>query len=957
MTNPLTKKPIIISRLFTYIIVLTALGFNSAAQVTTNSGSGLAASYSSLANAIAALNAAAITNPVVMTLTGNEVAPAGGYSITAQGSAANTIIIQGIGSTITTATPQATGALNDAIFKIIGGDFITIQNFTMLENGANTVNTPAASNNMTEWGIALLYASTTNGSQNNIIQGNTISLSRTYANSFGIYSNVAHSPTAVTTITDITNNTTAPNSGNKVYGNNISNVNLPICFAGSITAANFDVGNDIGGTSPATGNIITNWGGAAPLSAYAVVSATSFGIYMNYEKGCNVSFNTLTSATISSTVTFRGIFIDYSVTAPTGTFANTINNNVITMSRSSASGTFEVIRSQGMTALSTATININNNSILNCSVSGAASSTNISGIVNASAPGMLSISNNIISGTTSTATTGGFTGISNTGSVGTSNNINSNQIGNGNGGAIVFSAATSGSVTGITNSGGASTCNLSIQNNDFRGIVYSVLSSSPNTYIINSATTFSQNISNNTFTNLNVNTTSSVTFISCNVAVSASGSQTIGTNSIVTAFAKGGAGGIVQLFFSNASSSSGATINQSNNNFSNITVSGATTIEGWRNTDGGSPSKIFNNNTFNNWTCGSSAVAAMTLNFGSCTVTNNTISNISGSGNVMGINTSGSSTATGNFSGNSISGLSSTGISSTVSGISMSATTLNIFKNKIYDLSGNQSGTMVNGINVITSATTVNIFNNLIGDFRASAATNVNAINGINCGITATYNVSFNTVFLSATSSSATTFGTSCISFSSSATAFNLRDNILTNLSTPSQNGMNVAINGVSACLRRSSGTSGTVPANYATISNNNAFWCNPSAGTNNHSSYVEGTSTITNAKNSVTDLKAFMVNRDQASVEENPTFTSTIGSNSQFLHINTSVATSLETGGMTIATITDDYDGDSRSAQPDIGADEFNGTPASPCSSTPIQGLPQRQMQIFAWGVQHLFH
>lgn len=68
----------------------------------------------------------------------------------------------------------------------------------MLENPANTT-TAAASNNMTEWGVAVLYASTTNGAQNITIQNNTIDLDRTYQNTFGIYSNSTHSATSVTT--------------------------------------------------------------------------------------------------------------------------------------------------------------------------------------------------------------------------------------------------------------------------------------------------------------------------------------------------------------------------------------------------------------------------------------------------------------------------------------------------------------------------------------------------------------------------------------------------------------------------------------------------------------------------------------------------------------------------------------------------------------------------------------
>ena len=208
--------------------------------------------------------------------------------------------------------------LTDALFKLIGADWITITGFTLQENPANTT-TAAATNNMTEWGVALLLRDHHRRSQNNTIQNNTISLNRAYTNTWGVYSNVRHSATAVTTTADITNNTTAPNSGNKVYGNTISNVNMGVAFIGSGTAANQDVGNDVGGSAAGTGNIISNWGGAAAASGYISNSGTSYCIFMNHQTADNVSYNTITSAPVSGTaVTFRGIFKDYTTTAPTG---------------------------------------------------------------------------------------------------------------------------------------------------------------------------------------------------------------------------------------------------------------------------------------------------------------------------------------------------------------------------------------------------------------------------------------------------------------------------------------------------------------------------------------------------------------------------------------------------------------------------------------------------------------
>lgn len=172
------------------------------AQVTTNGGSGLAATYASLSAAITALNAATITAPVTITLTASnpQTAPAGGYSITATGTATNTITITGNSNTIT-APAQAFQLFTDVIFKIVGGDYITIQGFTMQERSFTLTDADktASTNTMTEFGVVLFYSSVTNGAQYCHIQNNTITLNRTYQNTFGIYSNSSHSATAVTT--------------------------------------------------------------------------------------------------------------------------------------------------------------------------------------------------------------------------------------------------------------------------------------------------------------------------------------------------------------------------------------------------------------------------------------------------------------------------------------------------------------------------------------------------------------------------------------------------------------------------------------------------------------------------------------------------------------------------------------------------------------------------------------
>src|SRR6185436_11683613 len=220
-------------------LLVTALALLAHTAVAQLSGTkNIPGDYADLNAAITDLNLQGV-GPGGVTLNllvGNpQTAPAGGYVIGGVGSlvltsstAANPVFIVGNGNTITASGAHTVGSITDAIFKLVGADWVTISGFTLQENPANTVTSPAASNTMTEWAVALLHVSTADGAQNNTIQNNVISLNRSYANSFGIYCNNRHSATSGTVTEDIVNNTTGPNSGNKIYGNLISNVNLGI---------------------------------------------------------------------------------------------------------------------------------------------------------------------------------------------------------------------------------------------------------------------------------------------------------------------------------------------------------------------------------------------------------------------------------------------------------------------------------------------------------------------------------------------------------------------------------------------------------------------------------------------------------------------------------------------------------------------------------------------------------
>ena len=142
----------------------------------------------------------------------------------------------------------------------------------------------------------------------------------------------------------------------------------------------------------------------------------------------------------------------------------------------------------------------------------------------------------------------------------------------------------------LYNGGGvAATTVSSISNNDIRGIVYAVTASSPHQYINGFFAGATQNINNNTFTNLSVNTTGGVIFISNSVTHAASTTHTLNNNSIVTGYSKTAAGGSISFYNALGLSPSSVTETNSGNNFSNLTFTGATTIVGWVSADGTTP--------------------------------------------------------------------------------------------------------------------------------------------------------------------------------------------------------------------------------------------------------------------------------------------------------------------------------------------------------------------------------
>ncbi|MCX6231016.1 MAG: hypothetical protein NTZ33_05685 [Bacteroidetes bacterium] len=332
--------------------------------------------------------------------------------------------------------------------------------------------------------------------------------------------------------------------------------------------------------------------------------------------------------------------------------------------------------------------------------------------------------------------------------------------------------------------------------------------------------------------------------------------------------------------------------------------------------------QIYNNNNTNNlssgviWCINFTGTSPSTETYNANLIYNNTNA---GTGSVYGINTSPATTG-GNktISNNTIYGLSSG--SGVVNGIYSVLGYPTIYNNKIYGLSSTTGSALavVTGINLSSMAGlgNANIYNNIIGNLTAPAANVSDAVSGIyipnTTAATAVY-LSNNTIFLN-TGTSGASFSSSGIyhAYGAIATTSTLymRNNIVVNL---------LAGSGTAVAFKRSAATDLN---NYSTLSNNNLFYAGTPSATN--LIYFDGT-------NSDQTLAAFKSrvgsSRENNSITENPNWISTTGSDATYLHINTGIATQIESGGTPITTpvaITTDFDGNTRNTStPDIGADE----------------------------------
>ncbi len=308
--------------------------------------------YATIEAAITALNAqgagsGGVTFSVAAGHTETFSVPTAGLITTTTGSSTSPIFFQksgaGANPLITAATPGS-GTM-DYVICLSGADYVTFDGIDIQENAANTTSAMQM-----EWAFAILKASETNGSQNNVIKNSSISLNPANTSSRAIYSN--NHTTASTTqlvITDIA----GTNSYNRFFSLNVSNCYHAFYIYGRADAAPYDFydqNNELGVEGTNVVNGLGNSGG----------TTACYGLYCYYQNNIKIANNNFTGTADLGSASLYNMYL------MTSTNANVeVYNNTISMTYN-GTGSFYGIYNSGMGSSGTTnTVNYNNNSVIN----------------------------------------------------------------------------------------------------------------------------------------------------------------------------------------------------------------------------------------------------------------------------------------------------------------------------------------------------------------------------------------------------------------------------------------------------------------------------------------------------------------------------------------------------------------------------------------------------------------
>ena len=361
------------------------------------------------------------------------------------------------------------------------------------------------------------------GSGTMSLMGNTVPLTGTFPSS---YTTIGTSN--ATRFIGIGCTFTAGGTNSTIVNNTIANIAL-YTSSGATTTNGILCGINVGGgNATISGNTIgANSGTGSIYAATTTTGGTVVGIYATSVNTVTIQNNNIGSVdAVGSTTSIAGGFTGIDVAGAAGLF--NINTNIIGLT---PGGTPTDSIRTGYTSLGA---NLSNAGVMIVTTSG--STAAIVGIRSAATGSTLSINSNTIRGFATNGTVTAVTGITSTGGNTVSVTINSNLLGTSTFGFIRYGAANTGTLTGINLSGSTTATTHSIQTNDIQGIVNTVAGSSSNHTYINatagSAASDVTTIAGNTYTNLNVNTTGSVIFISHSYTIASTGQMIINNNSI-----------------------------------------------------------------------------------------------------------------------------------------------------------------------------------------------------------------------------------------------------------------------------------------------------------------------------------------------------------------------------------------------------------------------------------------
>lgn len=370
---------------------------------TINSGAAASGTnFTSFGAAVAALNANGVSCATTFDVAAGTTYLESGVALTATGTAANPIIFQKAGSGANPRIMAAAGTGDlDAVVQLQGSDYVTFDGIDLADAAANTTATTAM-----EAGYALFRNSITDGCQHVTIQNCRVTLNRSLLPPYtsgsyptGIYA--ANTLAGSAGSLPMAGATAAgTNSDNKFYGNTIADVQNGLVLNALTDGRDYypDQRNDVGGSSTATGNTISNYGGLAAPAA---------GIILAGQDDSRASYNTLTNADATTGTPAPGELsgiLSYGGLSGSFTFAHNTATLVAAASTAQIYG-LQVANS------GTGTVTIQANALsLNTTASGAASSSDrrliyVGGRTSTSL-GALTISDNALNMTLSSLTGG-----------------------------------------------------------------------------------------------------------------------------------------------------------------------------------------------------------------------------------------------------------------------------------------------------------------------------------------------------------------------------------------------------------------------------------------------------------------------------------------------------------------------------------------------------------------------